>query len=338
MKAWRQCRAGSLIPPRDLSRSATPLYNSEPAKRVERADPSAFFSGQRVGVNALHLLFFALLPVAMAAAELRVVGSDLLGAEFARAVGEFARQEDTVVKLDLRGTRPGAEDLEAGRADVGIFLLPADEAPPSGNVVSRVMGYQVAVVAVPVASLLTQITVAQLRGVFGEAAKESYTRWGELNQSGEWTARPIALHALAPQAGLAWSLFRRQILGAAAPRAGLQFAATDGALTQRLRAADNSIGVGGAGMAGHPGLRVLAVAAGPTEPAYAPTAENVHRGSYPLRLVLHVVFPRAAAPGLLRFLKFLLADETAAALAPAHVVPLPRGARSQLVFELAEMR
>ena len=107
---------------------------------------------------------------------------------------------------------------------------------------------------------------------------------------------------------------------------------------QRLRAADNSIGVGGAGMAGPAGLRVLAVAAGPTEPAYTPTAENVHRGSYPLRLVLHVVFPRAAAPRLLRFLKFLLADETAAALAPAHFVPLPRGARNQLVFELAEMR
>lgn len=146
-----------------------------------------------------HSLCAALLPVAVAAAEIRVVGSDLLGEGFARAVAEFARQNDTAVKLDLRGTRPGLVDLEAGRADLGIFLLGAAEAPPSGDLVSRVMGY-------------------------------------------------------------------------------------------------------------------------------------------PLRLALHVAFPRAAAPQLQRFLKFLLADETAAALAPAHFVPLPRGARNQLVFELEEMR
>jgi len=89
---------------------------------------------------------------------------------------------------------------------------------------------------------------------------------------------------------------------------------------------------------GNGALRVLAVAAGPTEPAYAPTPEKVHHGSYPLRMVLYVLFPRAAAPGLLRFLKFLRSDETAAALAPAHFVPLPRRARNQRLFELEEMR
>jgi hypothetical protein len=40
---------------------------------------------------------------------------------------------------------------------------------------------------------------------------------------------------------------------------------------------------------------------------------------------------------LQRFLKFLLADETAAALAPADFVPLPVGVRNQLVFEIEEM-
>ena len=124
----------------------------------------------------------------------------------------------------------------------------------------------------------------------------------------------------------------------AAPKATLQFSTTSGAFTQRLLAAGNSIGVGGAAVAGTGALRVLAVAASPTEPAYAPTAENVHRGSYPLRMVLYVVFRRSSSPGLQRFLKFLLSDETAATLAPAHFVPLPRGARNQLVFELEEMR
>ena len=86
-----------------------------------------------------------------------------------------------------------------------------------------------------------------------------------------------------------------------------------------------------------PGLRVLSLAASPTDPAYGPTPEHVHRGSYPLRMPLYVAFRREAAPGLQLFLKFLLSDEAAAALAPAYFVPLPPGARNQLVFELEEM-
>ncbi|SDR69871.1 substrate-binding domain-containing protein [Opitutus sp. GAS368] len=282
-------------------------------------------------------LILSALAVVATAAEIRVVGSDLLGDDFVRAVDGFARQDDTAVKLDLRGTRPGSEDLAAGRADVGIFLLPASEPPPVGAVVSRVMGYQVVVVVVPATSPLSQVTTGQLRGIFGEAAA-GFTRWGDLNLPGEWAARPIALKAVAPADDLAWPLFQRVILQDAVAKAGVEFSADGAMLAQRLRTAENSIGVAGAGVAGSPGLRVLALAAGPAEPAYGPTAENVHRGSYPLRLVLYVAFRRTAAPDLQRFLKFLLADETAATLAPAGFLPLPVGVRNQLVFELEELK
>jgi len=268
----------------------------------------------------ISLLTMALLSTGNLVAEIRVVGCDLLGEGFARAVAEFARQEDMAVKLGLRGTRPGVADLEAGRADVGIFLLPAAELPPAGAVVSRVMAYQVTVVAVPVASALTQVTAAQLRESFGGAGQKDLTPF-----------------AVGPQAGLAWPLFQRAILQDAAPRAALTFSASGVALAQRLSAAENSIGVTGIASASG-GLRVLALAAGPAEPAYLPTPENVHAGAYPLRLVLYVSFPRKKAPELQLFLKFLLSDETAAALAPADFVPLPVGVRNQLVFELEEMR
>lgn len=280
---------------------------------------------------------FSLLAVAAGAAEIRVAGSDLLGEGFTRAVAEFARQNDTVVKLELHGTQPAGEELAAGRADVGLFLLPAGEPPPNA-VTSRVMAYQVAVVAVPTASPLTQVTVAQLRGIFGESARESFTRWGELNLLGEWSARPIALRALSPKGGLAFPLFERVVLSGAATKAVLEFSGTAAALVERLRAADNTIGVTGAFPAEPAGLRVLALAAGPAEPAFGPTPENVHRGGYPLRLPLYVAFRRTAAPELLLFLKFLLSDETAAVLGEAHFVPLPVGVRNQLVFELEGMK
>jgi phosphate transport system substrate-binding protein len=264
---------------------------------------------------------WGLLAVSAGAAGIRVAGSDLLGGDFARAVAEFARQDGTPVQLALHGTRPGMDELAAGRADVGLFLLPAHEPAPGAAGVSRVIGYQVAVVAVPAASPLTQATPAQLRAWFGETPGER-----------------LRLFATAPAAGLAWPLFQRVILQGAAPKAAVEFVPDADTLARRLRGTENSLAVAGAGLASAPGLRVLALAASPTEPAYAPTPDNVHRGSYPLRLVLHVAFRRAEAPQLRRFLRFLLADETAAALAPAGYVPLPASTRNQLVFELEEMR
>jgi ABC-type phosphate transport system substrate-binding protein len=272
------------------------------------------------------------------AAEIRVTGSDLLGPDFARAVAVFSRQNDMAVKLELRGTRPGMEELKAGRADVGLFLLPPGENPPAEGLTSRVIGYQVAVVAVPAASPLTQATTAQLRGIFGGASGDAFSRWGDLNLIGSWTSRPIALRALAPSAGLAWPLFAQVILTGAAARPAVEFAATPGEFVQRLLAAENSIGVTGLPAGEVPGLRVLALAAGPAEPAIGPTPEQVHRGDYPLRLPLHVTFRRGDAAKLQLFLQFLLSDEAAAALAPASFLPLPPGDRHRLGFELEGMR
>lgn len=266
------------------------------------------------------------------------MGSDLLGDGFAQAVARFSRQNDLPVKLALHGTRPGIADLAARRADLGLFLLPVGEAPPGDGLTGLVIAYQVAVVVVSAASPLQQVTAAQLRGIFSESATDAFSRWGGLNLSGPWSSRPIAPRALSPSAGLAFPLFAQVILTGAAARPALEFAATPEAFAQRMLATDNAIGVTGLPPAGVPGLRILALAASPTDPAYGPAPEPVHRGNYPLRMPLYVAFRRGAAPQLQLFLKFLLSDEAAAALAPAFFLPLPVGARNQLVFELEEMK
>jgi phosphate transport system substrate-binding protein len=163
-------------------------------------------------------------------------------------------------------------------------------------------------------------------------------RWGALNLLGDWVSRPIALRALAPSAGLAFPVFQHVILAAGEARTTLEFSLTPEALAGRLQAAANSIGITGFPATDDQRLKVLALAASPTDPAYAPTPENVHTGSYPLRMPLYVAFRRQSAPKLRQFLKFHLSDEGAAALAPAHFVPLPLGIRNQLVFELEEMK
>lgn len=284
------------------------------------------------------LVALCVLALSAGAAEIRITGSDLLGDAFGRAAAVYARENDTVVKVDLRGTRPGIEDLRQGRADLGVFLLPPEEPAPLDRLVSRVVAYQVAVVVVPTASPLRQVTLPQLRGLYAQTSSQTLLRWGDLNLSAPWADRPVLLRALAPKAGLAFPLFQRVILAGGEPNASLEYLPTEAAFIQRLAATDTAVGVTGLFPAETSGLRVLSLAASPTDPAYAPTPENVHQGGYPLRMPLYVTFRREARADLLPFLKFLLSDEGAAALAPAHFVPLPVGVRNQLVFELEEMK
>ncbi|WP_438479013.1 PstS family phosphate ABC transporter substrate-binding protein [Oleiharenicola lentus] len=269
---------------------------------------------------------------------IRVSGSDLLGADFTKAVAEFARRNDVTVKLELHGTRPGVDELKARRADVGLFMFPPGEKPPAEALISKAVAYQVAVVLVPAASPLKQVTVAQLRGMFGLSAGEAFSRWGELNLTGEWASRPIVLRGLSPKAGLAFPLFQRVILGGGEPKVGLTFAATTAELNASLTSTVNAIMVSGLPASEVAGVRALAIAPDAGNLAHGPTAEAIHAGGYGLRMPIYVMFRRESAQDLQDFLKFLLSDEAAAALAKAHFASLPLSARNQLIFELEEIR
>ncbi len=288
-------------------------------------------SAQRASRLAVGL--FALGLATLTRAELRVVGSDLLGPEFQHAVAVFSRENDTPVALKLRGTRPGLEALRAGRADVGLFMFPAGESPPDNPFHHRPLGYQTVMVLVPLALPVTQITVDQLRGIFGAAATIPLDRWGALGLTGDARLRAIAPHVLAPGRGLTLPLFRRVVLQDGEIKGTIGLEESMDLLFARVRGADNTIGLSPALPSAPAGLRVLTVAASASEPAYAPTSETLHDGTYPLRLPLFLVFPQARAPQFLQFLKFLVSDECAQALTAANFVPVPKSARNQASLE-----
>jgi phosphate transport system substrate-binding protein len=276
--------------------------------------------------------------VSLAMDSIRVVGSDVLGEPFARALVQFAKDNDVEVQTNFVGTRIGVPDLKERRADVGLFLVPPGETPPVGDgLIHYVVAYHVAVVVVPNASPLTHITLPQLRGIFAQSAGASYSRWGDLNLSGEWSARPISAYALSPQAALAFPLFQRVVLNGVRPKSGLEYSRTFEALGDRLNSSAGGIGITSAT---HElsNARVLAIATEANAIAHAPTAERVHAGHYPLRMPLYVVFRRESVRTLQPFLKFILSEEVGAALALHHFVNVPLSARHQFVFELEEIR
>ena len=282
--------------------------------------------------------FLFLLGAKLFAAEIRVVGSDLLGPGFKAAVAEFSRANESPVVLDLRGTRPGLDALRAGRADIGLFIFPPGESPPGDPFRPRPIGYQTVVVLVPVAVPVTQITVDQLRGVFAKAVAIPLERWGDLGVTGDARVRAIALHAIAPGSSLALPLFRRVVLQDSDFKATIEYGDTVDVLLARIRNADNAMGLVAALPKTPPGLRVLSVAINSSEAAFAPTPETLHAGDYPFRLPLYLVFQPAETPRLLRFLKFLVSEECASRLRAAHFVPLPIATREQAALEFELLR
>lgn len=282
------------------------------------------------------LLASCALAMAAHAAEVRVVGSDLLGPALPRAMEKFGREDEVRVVVAFAGTRPGVEQLRSGEADLGLFVLPPGETLPTDAGCSRVIAYQPIVLVVPEKIPLTQLTVAQVRGLFAANAAENFTVWGELGLTGEWRTRPIALHAVEERSALTLPLFRRLTLNGAELKPLARVAPLERVLAS-VRASDNAIALVSTFPATGSGLRALALAPSLREPAVLPTRENLHGGSYPLRLPLYLAFRRDAAPRLLPLLRFLLSEECAEVLAQADFQPLPLGARDQLVFELEEL-
>jgi phosphate transport system substrate-binding protein len=276
------------------------------------------------------------LALATRGAEIRVVGSDLVASALPPALQKFARENDLTITATFAGTRPGLDRLRSGDADIGLFALPPGEQPVGDPFVSRTIGYQAVVIVVPEKLPITQLTVAQVRGIFAASGAENFSLWGELGLTGDWRTRTIAVQAVEPTAALTVALCRRALLNGADLKPLASYAPLPRVL-ERVRSSDNGIGLVPGLPADATGLRVVALAASVRDSALLPTPENLHDGSYPARLPLYVAFRREAAPRLLPLLRFLVGDECGDAMAQAFFSPLPLGARNQLVFELEEL-
>lgn len=292
---------------------------------------------RRLGRLFLLLAAAAGFVAPLCAAPLRVVGSDLLGADFAAAFARRAQADEREVTLELTGTRPGLARLQAGAADLGLFVLPPDEVPPGDPLLARVIAVQAVVVIVPESVPLTQLTLPQLRGLFAAGAAQNISTWGDLGLTGEWRSRAIVLLAPDPGAALTLPLARRLVFPGVELKPTVALVSALDALPARVLAAGGGIALSPAVPAPGSGLRALALAPSLTEPAYLPTPEHLH-GGYALRLPLHVVFRRDAVPRLLPALRWLLGADLREALARAHFHVLPVPAGQQLLLDLEAVR
>ena len=287
---------------------------------------------QPVAALAGSVLFAVLIR-----ADVRVVGTDLLGVEFSKALNEFGGQNDLPLALAFDGSRPGLDQLKARRADLALLALPAEEESALAGLETLTVAYHVVVVIVPSALPLERVTLEELGGILGEGGPVNLSRWGELGLGGEWAIGAIAPHAPAVGRGIAVEFFRHVVLHDRVFKSTVTRYATPSELAVRLAADGRIIAIAPMRPNGNAAAKVVPVALRANEPAFTPTPENLHSGDYPLRLPLRIVFRRESAAALRPLLRFLFSDGLAAKLGVADVVPLASAARRQQILAVEKL-
>lgn len=284
---------------------------------------------------------FALLVLAISrsfspltAAEHKVVGTDLLGVEFSKALYDFAGRSGVPLALAFDGSRPGLDELKAGRADAALLVLPPGEEGALTPFHAVTVAYHRVVVVVPAQCPLTQVTFQDLMGIFASNGAAHLARWGDLGMKGEWAGSPIL--ALAPEVGtgIAVELFSHVVLRDRKLKSNVVRFRDPAGLVSGFSRDARALALAADLPTEAPALKVIAVALRPAAPAFLPTPENLHAGDYVLRLPVRLLIRGEVLPDLVALVRFLCGDDGAPHFERAGVVPLPRFARGQQLLAL----
>jgi ABC-type phosphate transport system substrate-binding protein len=268
-------------------------------------------------------------------AELRIVGSDLLGSEFTRALYEYAGRTAQKVTLALDGSRPGLEQLKANRAEVGLVVLPPNDTPAVAGFETEPIGYHALVVIVSNSCPLDQITFEQLARVLGAATGGGGNlgaRWSDLGVSGDWAREavtPLVPEVGAGITGITLDYLRHVVLRDGPVRRDMARYARASALAAEILADPHTLAIAAQLPADVKHLKALKVSTKAGHAAEFATPETLHRGDYPLRLPVHFVYRAERRTDVLRLAEFLFGEVAARALAQADIVPLPAAARAE---------
>ncbi|WP_309384864.1 PstS family phosphate ABC transporter substrate-binding protein [Cerasicoccus frondis] len=261
-----------------------------------------------------------------------VVGSDLLAPAVKPVVEGYAEHNDVNIQMEFIGSVPGKEDLKAGKADLAILAAPNDSHLPSGNFKVLPVAYEVAYIVVEKLNPLTEISVEQLGGIFGNSSVQKFDRWGELNLQGPMAQRSILPLALYNDGTVVLELFKYEVLDSGSLKPNVNRVNSNLQLMEMIASDSGAIGISNQVLLKEK-VRPLAVS-GDDEFAFGPTPENVHYGEYPLRLSYYIVFPREKQTELKPLIRALLGEDMAERLEHEGFVPLPENVRKRMLVEL----
>ncbi len=263
-----------------------------------------------------------LAAVPAAATPVRIVGSDLLGLEFSKALYGLAGREGIRLALAFDGTKAGVAELQAGRAAAALLVAAPEIRPVLATHEVRPVANAVVFIWAGAACPLRSATYEQLALIFGAGSAPHTVRWRDLGIAGEAGDTVVSAQAPEAGAGLALDLFRHAVLRGGALRKSVERFQLPEEAGRALAGADSGVVLAGGPPPERSGIRVLPVIATKGGRAIAPAAEAVRSGEYALQVPLELVIRADAPAEVRRLLRFVYSDEAAVVLAAAEFLPL----------------
>lgn len=265
-------------------------------------------------------------------AATRIVGTDLLGLEFTKALYAVATERGIDLALAFDGSRPGVQALKSGRAEAALLMLPAAEAAELRALHVETVAYQRVLVLVSKDCPLPHITLTQLAEIFGHrAASAGHKTWGGIAQNAGSSWSSDAVVPVAPEVGqgIVLDFFRHVVLGGAEIGRGVSRYRGRAELLTYFRGESRAIALAAAIPDGADSVKALPVA-GPREGPVPAEADALASGRYALALPLLFVARHDAIATVRPLLLWLRSEHGAAALAAAELLPaLGNGVREQ---------
>ncbi|MDX2111412.1 MAG: substrate-binding domain-containing protein [Verrucomicrobiota bacterium] len=289
------------------------------------------FSPSPKFARLLPLLLAPLFALPLTAAEpVQLWGSDLLKPILAAPLDTFAKSNEMVIQSTFEGTTSSRKALQEGKASIAIIALPEGAKLPEGY--SQLpFAAQVVQVVVNSENPITEIRVEQLAAIFGIAGQKNFKQWSDMGLSGQWGSRSINLYAVRNDRSLALEIFKSSVLREFPVKPAVVYRADPKAVMTRIADDVSAIGLLPAmPLAGRVKSLAISTAVGEEfAPAYAPSAESVDFGDYPLTLNFVIVYNKADVKALKPILQFLLTDGVAEALEKADFLASPRKTRKE---------
>lgn len=220
-------------------------------------------------------------------------------------------------ELALIDRPPLAIEVDAYQQGAGHD--PTGVAVATGSLAGRYHAPALAVV-VNAKNPIRALTLEQLDAAFGADHRRGPARanvWGDLADSGEWSARPIHLYGFGIHRVQSFLFEKAVMKGSQKWREGLQEVAygTEDAparIVSAVAADEDGVGITTMdGLRGAPGVRVVPIR-DEAGAALSPTQQSLSNGTYPLRRTLYAYFNVPAAsdmePAVRAFLVFVLSE------------------------------
>ena len=301
-------------------------------------------------------------PEQRVAGHLRIWGHgsfkrNFMGKLLASWIAEFAKlQPDVTFENRMYGTASAIGALYSGTGDIAI--LGEEISPAAVRAFRRARGYDPTGIEIATGSLdvnfydyahmifvhrdnpLRGLTLAQLRGIFGEAAGKNIRHWGQLDLPGQWASAAIQPYGWKTDVDFAL-FFRERVLAGShrwngAIREYEHAIRADGSQYDHGQRIVDALAVDRSGIAisnirySHLDVRALLLAWDPAGPFVEATPATLINRQYPLARIIpaYVDLPpgKRMQPAQREFLRFLLSREGQSILIE-HSGYLPLGQR-----------